>query len=148
MLELPRHTFSSPDEEIAFLREQLAKRTREAPVSAEEVSSFEARAKETIDEYRSVSSKQVLKKEATLSSDRVSSIAAEAAGSGDKIEHVLQAVREHGIKNALAILDTMNDPHTSDEVHRMLIDEIRNGMAVADMKEGAPPWQVLHMSLF
>lgn len=33
-------------------------------------------------------------------------------------------------------------------MHRSLIEQIKGGMTTQDMKEGVPPWQILHMTLF
>jgi tRNA isopentenyl-2-thiomethyl-A-37 hydroxylase MiaE len=35
-----------------------------------------------------------------------------------------------------------------DEVHRRLIEHIHQGLQVQDLKEGVPPWHVLHLTLF
>jgi len=57
------------------------------------------------------------------------------------------ALRE-GIKNALTVLERSDSPHLIDEVHRRLVEHIAGGTDVADLREGVPPWHVMHMTLF
>ena len=55
---------------------------------------------------------------------------------------------EKGIRNALSVLEKIDNPYLIDEVHRALIEKIKHGYTTADLREGVPPWQILHMTLF
>ena len=90
----------------------------------------------------------VLNKEYEISKEASAAHAEGISIAHNKVEEVLQLAAEKGIKNALTVLEKVGDAYTIDEVHRRLIEEIKNGVALADMKEGVPPWHVLHMTLF
>ncbi|MEX0917709.1 MAG: DUF87 domain-containing protein [Candidatus Paceibacterota bacterium] len=142
-----RRTFTTPDEEIAYLRGELASRTNsESGVSAE-VTTAEA-AKETLTEYARRTPEEVLAPP-LIADDAALSVMGERVDRADsKVDEVMNVVHEQGIKNALSLLAKLDDPYTSDEVHRRLIEEISEGATIKDLKENVPPWQVLHMSLF
>src|SRR5690606_30978769 len=66
----------------------------------------------------------------------------------DPVEEIVSLAFEKGIRNALTVLEKTDNAFIVDEVHRQLIEAIREGAQVADLKEGIPPWHVLHMTLF
>jgi hypothetical protein len=53
-----------------------------------------------------------------------------------------------GIKNALSVLEKMNNAHIEDDFHRFLVAYVLAGMQVAGMGESAPEWKALHMTLY
>lgn len=143
----PKQAFATPEEEIAYLRNQIAERERMHVVTSPEVTtSPEAVAKETLTEYHKTP--DIILPERQLTPEHTAVLHERVSNATEKVEEVMQVVREHGIKNALTLLEKMGDAFITDEVHRKLIDEIRGGAAIADLKEGVPPWKVLHMSLF
>ncbi len=142
--------FTSPEEEIAFLRKQIAERERallerSAVIDQADV---ETLGREQIREYVSFTPKMVLdpsyelKDEALVRSVEAVSIASDPVG------EVMDIAFEKGIKNALTVLDKVNSAYVIDEVHRRLIEHINAGAKVADLKEGVPSWHVLHMTLY
>jgi hypothetical protein len=145
MLELPRKKFSSPDEEIAYLRDQLAARHRESGPPTESAQEDYDPVIDTMTAYQELPSGKVLARGAALTPERAKEHAVTVTSDA---EAILATARDHGVKNALSVIAQVEDPRTRDDAHRLLIEEIRNGMAVTDLKEGAPAWQALHMSLF
>lgn len=142
--------FTSPEEEIAFLKEQIAQKEREllsrAPES--ELKELEVVGKEQIKEYGSFTPELVLAKERRMDTDDMASSVGHVEVAGDKVNEILRIADERGIHNALSVLEKMHDAYLTDEVHRALIEELRSGKAVQDLREGVPPWHVLHMTLF
>lgn len=142
--------FSSPEEEIAYLREQIANKERELmgkfPESAP--SDIETAAKQEIYEYGTFTPKEVLSKERQMSEAEVSASLTQVEGATNQVDELLQLASEKGVLNALSILEKMNDPHLTDDVHRRLIEQVKSGQSIQNLKEGVPPWQVLHMTLF
>jgi len=147
---LPQKKFSSPEEEIVFLRQQIADRERALLENDPEGDSGakEALAQDALGEYASERSDRVLETKNQIGDPALHGLREHIATSSDKVEEVMQVVREHGIKNALTLLEKVGDAHVTDEVHRQLIETIKSGVQVANLKEGVPPWQVLHMTLF
>ncbi len=57
-------------------------------------------------------------------------------------------MEEKGIKNALAVLEKLNDPRVADDFHRYLVRYIAAGLPVAGIDEKAPRFRALHMTLY
>lgn len=145
----PQQKFTSPDEEIAYLREQIA--ARDARVLSEHHQNQENASeftREVLNAYAEIKPEAVLADSQRLDDQVLEKLADQVISTPAQIEEVMQMASLHGIKNALTLLEKLNLPHVTDEVHRLLIDEIRKGHLPAGLKEGVPPWQVLHMSLF
>ncbi len=142
--------FSTPEEEIAFLRQQIAERERELVSRSAEVdqADIETLGKEQIKEYVSFTPKMVLESDYEIKGEELAQSAEMVATSHDPVSEILTIAIERGIKNALTVLDKTNNAYVIDEVHRKLIEQISAGAQIADMKEGVPLWHVLHMTLY
>ena len=149
-MEIPQQKFKTPEEEIAFLREEMARREQEVLSRNREMDAADRDSvgKEVIREYAEHDPVMVLEKKHQLSPLAV----AESHGSVEiaphKVEEIIHIAYEKGIRNAMSVLERMNDPFLADEVHRELARLIRNETQVADLKENMPLWKVLNMSLF
>lgn len=142
--------FSTPEEEIAFLRQQIANRERDVLARSPEVDSVDIHTvgKEQIKEYVSFTPRMVLNPNYELSPEALAQSVETVKTAYDPVEEIMQVAFEKGIRNALSVLDTVNNAYVIDEVHRKLIEHIKNGVEIADLKEGVPPWHVLHMTLY
>lgn len=149
-MEIPQQKFRTPEEEIAFLREEIARREQDLFSRNKEMDDAdrETVGKEVVREYAEHDPSMVLEKNHQLPPFAV----AEAHGSVElaphKIEEILHIAQEKGVRNALSVLERMNDPFLTDEVHRAFVTLIHNEKKVADLKEGMPLWKVFSMSLF
>ncbi len=150
MVEKFVQKFSTPEEEIVFLRRQIAEQERILLEKSPETSHEElhAAAKETLHEYGTFTPSSVLAKENQLADAEVHGMAMRAEEATNPVEEIIQVATEKGIRNALAVMERMNDAHTTDEVHRRLVELIKQGVSVQDLKEGVPPWHILHMTLY
>lgn len=142
--------FTSPEEEIAFLRQQIASREREMLSRSAEIDAadVETIGREQIKEYVSFTPRMVLDPSYELQGDALAQSIEAVTVASNPVEEVMQIVFEKGIKNALTVLEKVNNAYVIDEVHRQLIEYIKSGVQVADLKEGVPPWHVLHMTLY
>lgn len=142
--------FSSPSEEIAYLRKQIAERERDLLSRSAEVdrTDIETLGKQEIRSYQSFTPKMVLDNNYELSGEALVQSVEAVAISHDPVEEIMHIAFEKGIKNALTVLEQSNNSYIVDEVHKRMIEEIRGGATMGDLKEGLPPWHVLHMSLF
>ncbi len=142
--------FSSPAEEVAYLREQLAHKEREVLSRVTELDSVERESigKQELNKYHQFTPKMVLDPSYELSGQDMAEAVATIELSINPVEDILQIAKEKGIKNALSVLESTNDVYTIDEVHRRLIEMINGGSSIAGLKEGVPPWHVLHMTLY
>ncbi len=145
-----RNQFTSAQEEIAFLKEQIAARERELLSRQREIDQgdIETLGKQTLREYHSFTPESVLNKEFQLQGKELAGAIGQVEVSHHQIDEVMKVAMTEGIRNALTVLEKINDAFLTDEVHRQLIEYIKSGKTVQDLKEGIPPWQVLHMTLF
>lgn len=142
--------FSTPEEEIKYLRERIAARERELLSRSPEADNtdVETVSKQELHEYASYHPSIVLHPDRQMSREAVASSVEQLETSQRKVDDVLEIASKEGIHNALSLLEKLSDAFVTDEVHRHLIELIKSGRALQDMREGVPPWQVLHMTLF
>ena len=150
MLEGVPRQFSTPEQEIEFLRNRIALRERELFARTPELdhADVETVSRQEIKHYTSFTPKMVLDKEYALSEEAVKQSAEAISASHDPVQDILQIAYEKGIRNALSVLEQTNNTYVIDEVHRQLIEQIRSGAKIGDLKEGLPPWHILHMTLY
>ena len=108
----------TPEEEIAFLRSQLAEKER--------LLTSEQAVKETIQEYKEAPHQQILHKEYVLPKETSEAIVLELTPEehDEKISSLLGIMQTHGVKNALTVLESMNNPHLQDDFERFLVQYI------------------------
>ncbi|MFA6601490.1 MAG: DUF87 domain-containing protein [Candidatus Paceibacterota bacterium] len=141
----------TPEEELAFLRERLAVKEKEvAALQGEKPQSPEANAKATLNEYRQASREKVLHQDYILPKEKSEAIVLELTPEehDQKISDLLGIMQTHGIKNALSIIERMNDPHVQDDFERFLVQYLRAGYPIPGMNENAPEFKALHMTLY
>lgn len=132
----------NPEEEIAFLRTQLAEK--------EKLLTAQKAIAETVKEYKEVPGEQVLHKEYVLPKERTGEIVLELTPEAhdQKISDLLGIMQTHGIKNVLTVLDQMNNPHLQDDFERFLVQYIKAGFPVQGMQEKSPEFKALNMTLY
>tara|TARA_B100000745_G_scaffold270362_1_gene197242 strand:- start:668 stop:3442 length:2775 start_codon:yes stop_codon:yes gene_type:complete len=142
--------FESPQEEINFLRQQIAEKERALLDRAPEapVEEIETVAKQEVFEYGTFTPNTVLAEDHQLSEAETAAHVEQVNLSDDPIEDIVSVALERGIHNALTIMEKSSTPFATDEVHRRLVEMIKQGVQVQNLKEDIPPWQVLHMTLF
>ncbi|MHB8660593.1 MAG: type IV secretory system conjugative DNA transfer family protein [Minisyncoccota bacterium] len=146
---------STPEEELAYLREQvlrkeveLAARGKEADarertrIIAEEVHAHHAAPAEVlIPEYRISEATQKSEADAILAELNL-------GGSEQAIKGLQQTMETKGIKNALSVLEKLRDPRVTDDFHRYLVRYIAAGLPTLGLDEKAPRFQALKMTLY
>ncbi|MCA9361210.1 type IV secretion system DNA-binding domain-containing protein [Candidatus Kaiserbacteria bacterium] len=150
MNEYAPQKFASPEEEITFLRNQIASKERELLERSPEAdrTDLESIAKHELLEYGTFTPNSVLDKAHQLPDKEVTESVIKVETTLEPIEEIIQIAKEKGIHNALTVLEKTKNAFTTDEVHRRLIELIKSDVAIQNLKEGVPPWQILHMTLF
>ncbi|MEA2715353.1 MAG: hypothetical protein QOG91_381 [Candidatus Parcubacteria bacterium] len=148
----------TPEEEIAFLREQLAAKEQEvASIRAENPAQNpaveagpEQAVKETIREYKNAPHEEVLHGDYAIPKERAEEIVLELAPEehDQKISELLGIMQTHGIKNALGIVEKLNDPHIQDDFERFLVQYLKAGFPLKGLTEKTPEFKALHMTLY
>lgn len=146
---LPKQ-FTSPEEEISYLREKIAERERELLARNLEVdkTDIETIGKQEIKEYASFTPKMILTDEHRIDDPNLAMSVEQVNQALDPIEEIMSLVKEKGIRNALSVLEKVDNAYVVDEVHRQLVEYIRSGVDIQDIKEGVPAWHLLHMTLY
>lgn len=118
--------FRSPEEEIVYLRAQIAEKERAvgiAPGSPERT--FEKReevAKEKLAEYKVAPFDSMLHKSYQMKVDDLeTNVVKLGQEHKEAVTELMQIAEKNGIKNALAILEKLDNPHIEDDFHRMLV---------------------------
>ncbi len=143
-----RH-LKTPEEELNFLREKLAQKEKEvADMKIEKPS--EVILRETVGDYKQVQTDKVLHKDYVMSTEKSEAIILELSPEehDEKIAELLGIMQTHGIKNALNIVEKMNDPHVQDDFERFLVQYLKAGFPLQGMNEKAPEFKALHMTLY
>jgi len=142
--------FASPEEEVQYLRERIALREREMLARTPEVDGAdrETMARQELQEYGLFTPKVILTGERIMDGHELSATMQHIETAHNPIDEIVSVAFEKGIRNALTLLEKVDNAFVVDEVHRKLIEHISQGQSVQDMKEGVPPWQVMHLALF
>ncbi len=132
------------------MRKQIAEQERELLARAPEAddAELETIAKEQIHEYGTFTPNMVLEKDHQLTGPELTGTVATVEASHDPVTEVISIAKEKGIHNALQVMEKAKSAFTIDEVHRRLIEMIKQGVQVQELKEGVPPWHILHMTLY
>lgn len=141
--------FKTPEEELAFLRAHIAEREKALSLSGKEVNK-EHLAHSVINEYRKFEPSEVLHKNAVMKNKEVEGLALRLHPETHdyKMEELLGILLEHGISNALSVVEKMNNPHLDDDFHRFLVQYLSNTHKIPGLKENTPLFRSLDMKLF
>ncbi|MFA6536601.1 MAG: TraM recognition domain-containing protein [Candidatus Paceibacterota bacterium] len=147
LLSSPEKPFSSPHEEIAFLRSELAK--KESLAKASSVERLETE-KEVIRAYQEMPATAVIAPERVISTEAAEAIVLKLSPEAHdrKIEELLGILQEKGLKNALTILDKLDNLHLEDDFHRFISEYLRAGYPIAGFEPKSALWRPLHLTLF
>ena len=141
--------FSSPQEELNFLRAQVAKHEKTiAEKGLEPVR--EAVITEKIIDYKAEKPEKVLEPEYQLQPKEIDAIVLDLMPEehDTKMEELVTVLQSKGLMNALSIVEKMNDSHLDDDFHRFLVQYIKAGLPIAGRLEKSPFFRSLKMTLF
>ncbi|MFA5095427.1 MAG: hypothetical protein WC447_02090 [Candidatus Paceibacterota bacterium] len=141
--------FKTPEEELDYLRAHVAKREQELIDKGKLERANENAVKDIIGEYKEKPIEEIIHKDNIINRKEAESIvlALKPETHDSKMEELLGIVITKGIRNALSIVETMENPHIDDDFHRVLIQYLKTGK-IFDLKEGTPLFKSLHMTLF
>jgi len=147
---LPNQQFSSPEEELVYLRNKIAERERELLSRNPESdrSDTETIARQEVKEYNSFTPNIILSREHALDESALASSVEQVGIARDPVREIMDLVAEKGIRNALSVLEKIDNAYVVDEAHRQLVEYIKSGAQIKDLKDGVDPWHILHMTLY
>jgi hypothetical protein len=144
--------FSTPEEELAYLREKLRERELKLPASPEilvqNTENTEGVNKQVVSEY--------LEEEARLEhsfAETKGAVLQEVLGLRPenhdlKVVELLSIAKEKGIKHTLTAIRELNNPHLEDDFHRALVEYIKTDHGIAGVESNKKLFRALNLSLF
>ncbi len=136
--------FSSLEEELVYLRAKVEKSESKNNAPIEQI------IHEQVDDYARQSPDVVLQEKYAMSDDAVEAITLDLSPEAHdtKIAELLSIVQERGIKNALSIVEKMNDPHLEDDFHRFIVEFIKEGYEAKGLRHGSALEKSLTKTLY
>lgn len=149
ILTTPEAKFSSPQEELQYLRKRIEEKVRELSINKEGFTRDEV-VKDEIREYKSKAPEETLSKGYAMLEPHVDAIVLNLSPESHdvQISELLGLLQEKGIMNALAIVEKMHNPHIEDDFHRFLVEYIKEGFPVSGLKEKTPLAKALRHTLY
>jgi len=146
--EMPK--FKTPEEELGYLRAHVAKREEELIQIGHFENAKENAAKGIVEAYKNIPAPEVLHSSNIINKKETEGIvlALKPETHDSVMEELLGLVITKGIRNALSVVEAMGNPHVEDDFHRILIQYLKNGQIIPDLKEGTPLSKSLNMTLF
>ncbi|MEI6400507.1 MAG: type IV secretion system DNA-binding domain-containing protein [bacterium] len=141
--------FSSPEEELLYLRNHLKEREallkREGHENPKEQASLEV-----VKQYAEVPKEQVLAQSLHLPEKHEQALVLrlEPESHDRTMEELLGILLSKGVRNALSVVEKMNDPHIEDDFHRFLVQYLIAEQKIPGLKEGTALHKSLNTALF
>ncbi|MEK9131436.1 MAG: type IV secretory system conjugative DNA transfer family protein [Patescibacteria group bacterium] len=142
--------FASPEEELAFLRAHVREQQRHREdIGALPATSSEV-AKNTLDTYVAHKIDEVLEPSFAMTPAQAEAIVLKLTPESHDatMAELLALIQDKGIKNALAVVEKMNNPHVTDDFHRFLVEYLREGHTALGLSEKSDLWRTLHRTLY
>jgi hypothetical protein len=121
--------FKSPQEELAFLREQVRAKEEQLEIANNQFEKDRI-AKREVAAYAATPPREVLHENFKVDEHEVMHhvLKLEPEPHDEQMEGLLKIVQTHGIRNAIAIAERLKNPHIEDDLHRMLVAYIAEGL--------------------
>ncbi len=148
----------TPQEELAYLRAQVAEKEKEllkqnvegTPTPEQVHATREQVVHETLTTHHRTPQETTHAPSYQIASEEVGALALglDPDNNDDTMSELHKIMEERGIKNALAVVEKLNNPHIDDDFHRFLVRYVAAGMPVKGLSEDAPRFKALHMTLY
>ncbi|MDO8619843.1 MAG: TraM recognition domain-containing protein [bacterium] len=141
--------FSSPEEELRFLREEV-QRKEQALAEQGESLLREKVVSETVATYAKTPVTEAVAPAMAIPAEEANKIVFDLAPEphDKQMEELAVIVQEKGVRSALDVAEKIGNAHLFDDFHRFLIQYIQSGLPVKDLPEKHALWKPLHMTLF
>lgn len=141
--------FKSPEEEVAFLREQLKQHHESLQGAGQEVKK-ESLAADLIGAYKSAPATEVLHPKSITQPDHVEGIALKLHPEkhDETMAEILGIMMSHGIKNAMEVVKKMGSPHIDDDFQRFLVQYLVAYHEIPGLKTDTELFKEINIRLF
>ncbi|HEY4496497.1 MAG TPA: TraM recognition domain-containing protein [Candidatus Paceibacterota bacterium] len=146
--QLIKEKFKTPEEELDFLRGEVERRERELKKGGTE-SSRERIAQEEVRNYRETRPEAVLHQSHHLPEAEAEGLALGLAPETHdrQMMELIQIIRAKGIKNAMAVLARLRNPHLADDFEKFLVQLVKAGFDIGLGKKNSL-FRALQMTLY
>jgi len=141
--------FTSPEEELRYLRELVAQKERvvwqeQDPTPKEQIIS------QTVHEYATSDRRETHEEQFILEDPLFEEVVTHLGKleHREKVRELYRILEEKGILNAIAIARELNDPHIEDDFHRVLVGYVHTGGNISGLDKERTLDRSLHMKLF
>ena len=141
--------FSSPQEELNYLRGEVARHEKTLLENGEAVPR-ESIITDKIIDYKNTKPEEVLHPDYKLKEKEVEAIVLDLSPEEHdaKMEELVGVLQEKGLMNALTIVERLKDAHLDDDFHRFLVQYIKAGLPLPGHQEKGPFFRALKMTLY
>lgn len=141
--------FENPEQEIAYLRQEILKKEKELNYNKVSFDKDEL-VKDKIKSYEQNLREDVLSQSFGLKKEEIEALSLNLSPEehDDKIKGLLSILNEKGVKNALDVLRKMNDPHLEDDFHRFLVQYLSHGHSAKGVNLQSDEFRGLGMKLY
>jgi hypothetical protein len=141
--------FTSAEEELSFLRAELAKKET-ALAGTHLETNKEDLAKNLIENYKKTPIEQVVHPSAIVSVEQQEGIALKLKPEthDNVMAELVTTLMEKGIRNTLELVRKMNSPHIDDDFHRFLVQYLAEYHAIPGLKNDSETFKNLDISVF
>lgn len=145
----PVPKFNNPEEEVAFLKRQIALKEQELGFSGVEDPKKVA-AIHTLETYKNLPTEVVLHEDIMVPEKEQSHITLRLKPERHdrQIEELFGLLLEKGFKNTLNVVAGMGNPHLEDDFHRFLIQYLIATKEIPGLKVSSQEFKALNLSLF
>ena len=153
MVEKPRPAaslkFKSPEEELAYLRERVREKEQELETVPNRLESDRI-AKREVAAYGELHPATVLHETVVMPEHDIlrNVLKLEPEVHDVQMDELLKIVAERGIKNALSVVARMKNQHLEDDLHRVLVRYIAEGLPEGGASPGTRIRHALDLALF
>jgi len=140
----------NPSEELQMLENRISvKEAHEASPESLEQGNRERLVAEELEAYKQAQPEAVLTNDFQIKVHEIQeTILHMSAEHGRQVEEIAVIMQEKGIKNALTILERIDNPHIADDFHRFLVQYVAEGLQVKGLKEGTRLFRAVHKTLY
>ncbi|MES2931415.1 MAG: DUF87 domain-containing protein [Patescibacteria group bacterium] len=152
-MEGPILPITSPEDELAYLREQIVRKEAELATYKRDMPREDI-AHERILHHRMSGPETLLASEFRMSERDAAKHADMLAlnldpeQNDETIAELRNVMEEKGIHNVFTILGKLNNAHLEDDFHRFLVQYLVVGMQPKGLAENQPEWKALRMTLY
>ncbi len=148
-MELPQAPFKNKEEEIAHLRGLIAEKEKaleQIGMKKEDLSP----AREALAEYKVVPETQALHPEFNLPQAEIEAIVLKITPEphDKQISELVKLAKEKGVKNALSVVERMQNFHITDDFHRFVAEYLKEGFTIPGLDPKEKTSKGLQMTLY